>query len=210
MKPARRFENQLDRLVEGIAARAFPGRRSADEVLLRLIQAAESGLRRDQTGHTAPNHFTIRSNIDDGYGLRLAAGFENHAVAEGWRLEGPVVVEVAVAPDLRDGQVDVTGKIVTGPLTAWGYLAPVRGNAVPLRYNRTLVGRSSAADVRLDDPDVSRSHALLWRSHGHCWMQDLVSTNGTYLNNTRIFAPAQIDSGDRLTFGPLSFAFSSS
>lgn len=44
---------------------------------------------------------------------------------------------------------------------------------------RTLVGRSAACALRIDDPSVSGEHATLWFRDGRWWVRDLGSRNGT-------------------------------
>jgi pSer/pThr/pTyr-binding forkhead associated (FHA) protein len=72
-----------------------------------------------------------------------------------------------------------------------------------------MVGRSSQADVRLEDPEASRRHALLWREAGGIWVTDLGSTNGTSLNGEPLHGVGEVADGDLLTFGSISFVFRS-
>ncbi len=63
-----------------------------------------------------------------------------------------------------------------------------------------LIGRSLSCDVMLADPTVSGRHARLVCRDG-CWvLQDLASTNGSYLNGRRV-GRCEIRPGDRLVLG---------
>lgn len=66
-----------------------------------------------------------------------------------------------------------------------------------------LLGRSSRCDVVLDDPGVSRRHALL-RHDGRSWVvRDLASLNGTWVDGRRV-GEAAVAAGDRLYLGSTS------
>ena len=66
------------------------------------------------------------------------------------------------------------------------------------------VGRSPTAEVWLDSASVSRAHALLVVREGQVSIQDLRSTNGTFLNGSKIGEePEAVGPGDALRFGDL-------
>lgn len=72
---------------------------------------------------------------------------------------------------------------------------------IPLRGEVTTVGRGLGADVRLDDPSVSRLHAEIVRRGPYYYVADLgLSRNGTRVNG-RPVARRVLDNGDVLTFG---------
>ena len=78
----------------------------------------------------------------------------------------------------------------------------VDGEARPLESGRTVVGRVPECDVSFpDDPSVSREHAALLVAHGHVTIEDLGSSNGTYVNDERIHDPTVIRHGDRIRIG---------
>jgi ABC-type multidrug transport system ATPase subunit/ABC-type multidrug transport system permease subunit len=53
----------------------------------------------------------------------------------------------------------------------------------------------------LDTPRASRRHARIFLDHYGCWIEDLGSTNGTFVGGERIAAPHQLASGDRILVG---------
>jgi hypothetical protein len=72
------------------------------------------------------------------------------------------------------------------------------------------VGRQPDSDLVLDDPSVSKRHATLrWdEKSGRCTIQDLGSTNGTFLNaSIRLKRETVLKDGDILSFGDLQYWF---
>jgi hypothetical protein len=75
------------------------------------------------------------------------------------------------------------------------------GEVIPLANEVTTVGRGQGADIRLDDPSVSRLHAELVRRGPYVYVTDLgLSHNGTRVNG-RPIARRLLDEGDVLSFG---------
>lgn len=83
---------------------------------------------------------------------------------------------------------------------------PVEEN-YPVLQNSVL-GRSAKCEIPIDDPFLSQRHAsFLWRD-GVCYLQDMGSTNGTFLNGKRAEGdPIELLSGDKIELGQLSFLF---
>ena len=69
-----------------------------------------------------------------------------------------------------------------------------------------VIGRSRDADLRLADPDTSRRHAKIDCANGRCVLQDLLSTNGTWVNGERIDEHV-LRAGDRIEIGSQEIAF---
>ena len=65
------------------------------------------------------------------------------------------------------------------------------------------IGRSAGAEGRLgDDPEISRQHARISRNpQGELQVEDLGSTNGTYVNGQRISGPTVLNPGDTVQMG---------
>ena len=67
---------------------------------------------------------------------------------------------------------------------------------------RTLIGRGAGADVTVADTEVSTSHASFEPADGGVVVvQDLGSTNGTFVNGQRLTGPQELQSGDRVQIG---------
>lgn len=68
--------------------------------------------------------------------------------------------------------------------------------------DEVTVGRADGCGVQLgDDSFISQRHARVFRRDGEVWVEDLGSTNGTYLNTRKLTAPAPLHEGDRLKVG---------
>lgn len=67
--------------------------------------------------------------------------------------------------------------------------------------DEVLIGRGEATDLTLDDPQVSRRHAVVRRLGPGAEVEDLGSTNGTYLNDHPVEEPTPFGPGDELRVG---------
>jgi hypothetical protein len=63
------------------------------------------------------------------------------------------------------------------------------------------IGRADACHIQPDDTYVSQFHARLFSKNGSWYVEDLGSTNGTYLNRQRLTAPAELKPGDEVRVG---------
>jgi len=76
-----------------------------------------------------------------------------------------------------------------------------RGHSFDISHELT-VGRAGGCQIALpDDTYVSQLHARVYQRDGHAFVEDLGSTNGTYLNGARVSAPAVLHRGDKLQVG---------
>jgi FHA domain/Zinc-ribbon containing domain len=75
-----------------------------------------------------------------------------------------------------------------------------RVSVMPLAREWTKIGRSLTADIRLDDPTVSRRHALVCVQRGVARLLDDRSLNGVFLNGERT-EWAELTDGDELVIG---------
>lgn len=63
------------------------------------------------------------------------------------------------------------------------------------------VGRAAGCQITLDDGYVSQLHARIFARDGSFYVEDLGSTNGTFLNSEKVTAPVAMRRGDRLRIG---------
>jgi pSer/pThr/pTyr-binding forkhead associated (FHA) protein len=84
---------------------------------------------------------------------------------------------------------------------------PLAGKRVQLGSDEHTLGRSDQNDIVLNDPQVSRVHAIFMRRGGVFLLEDLGSHNGTYVNDERLHAVRQIHHGDRIGLGSSRILF---
>jgi len=71
---------------------------------------------------------------------------------------------------------------------------------IPLKESITL-GRAATCDLVVADNYVSNVHARIYLRDGSYWLEDLGSTNGTYMNRSRVSTPTAIGPGDDIRMG---------
>ena len=78
---------------------------------------------------------------------------------------------------------------------------PNVGKVYPLSVDEVSIGRDNSNTVAINDAEISRKHAKM-TLHGNAYViQDLGSTNGTYVNGTRITGTQVLNPGDSVSFG---------
>jgi pSer/pThr/pTyr-binding forkhead associated (FHA) protein len=76
------------------------------------------------------------------------------------------------------------------------------GKARTVRLKDSVeIGRGEGCAVRLSDTYVSQVHARLYGENGAWYVEDLGSTNGTFLNEARVSSPVEIHAGDVVKVG---------
>ncbi len=71
---------------------------------------------------------------------------------------------------------------------------------IPLKESIT-VGRAATCDLVVADNYVSNVHARIYLRDGSYWLEDLGSTNGTYMNRARVSVPTAFGPGDEVRMG---------
>ncbi|MCX8061207.1 MAG: FHA domain-containing protein [Anaerolineales bacterium] len=71
----------------------------------------------------------------------------------------------------------------------------------PFQQLEVMIGRDVGCDLRLADSTVSGRHAKISFQQGQWWLEDLNSTNGTFLNQTRLTEPVVLTIGDEIRCG---------
>lgn len=67
-----------------------------------------------------------------------------------------------------------------------------------------IIGRTGTCDIHLDDKTVSSRHTRLAYHHGQWWVEDLASTNGTFLNGEAVTTPVVLTQDDLLRCGQVT------
>jgi len=68
-----------------------------------------------------------------------------------------------------------------------------------------MIGRDPNCDLSMMDEALSAHHARLIHHHGQWWLEDLNSTNGTFLNREKLTTPAVVITGDKVKCGNTVF-----
>jgi pSer/pThr/pTyr-binding forkhead associated (FHA) protein len=82
---------------------------------------------------------------------------------------------------------------------------PGAGKVIPVAVSPFLIGRNPVCQLRPASAMVSNRHCTIWQRSGTVSVQDMSSTNGTFVNGVRITAERTLQNGDRLQVGPLVF-----
>ena len=103
-------------------------------------------------------------------------------------------------PTLRSRKTSTKLVIVEGALT---------GTVLPLGTSPILIGRAPDSTIVLEDDFVSTRHAQLTPNGNHWIVEDLGSTNGTWIDRTRISSPTVLRPGTQLRIGRTSMELGS-
>ena len=220
-----KFEDSLDRVVNGAFAKAFKAEVQPVELasaLQREVDDRASVLDRDRT--VIPNVFHIELShhdytrlavFKDALASELATLVTNYAGEQHYTLLGQTRVTMSEDDELETGifrvrseaKAEVTSKVgavqpiaAESPAAGAGEASPgggqprleVGGQAYPLVRAITVLGRGTDADIRVEDPGVSRKHCEIVVGTP-ALVRDLNSTNGTFLDGQRITESALAD-----------------
>ena len=90
----------------------------------------------------------------------------------------------------------------------WGVMTLANGARYDLCHWENVIGRAKNADVRVNFPSVSRSHAAVCRDDGGDWtLYPLQSRNGILLNGQRVDGPVPLEHGDVIAVGGVELYF---
>ena len=81
------------------------------------------------------------------------------------------------------------------------------GRAFLIREGRTLIGTAEGAGIRLNDPQMSEKHAIIFAREGRVLIDDCLSTNGTYVNGRCIQEKMPLGHGDVIRTGKTLWRF---
>jgi hypothetical protein len=212
------FERRLERLVEGVFAKAFRSGLQPVEVGRRVTR--EMDLRRTVgvNGIIAPNRFSIAlspsdterfSSFADALVRELGDAIREHAKDESYSFVGPVEVELTTDDGLGPGEFLVAGETVEGVGGLPVGSLTVDGRRVIIGEEPIAIGRLPDCDIVLTDPNVSRRHAEVRRRGNDFVVVDLGSTNGTKVNGAGV-KERRLADGDEISVGNTSLRFQAS
>ncbi len=211
------FEQRLERMFEGVFAKAFRSGLEPVELGRRLVRQMDRERRVGPSGRrVAPNAFSYRlspadherfASFEEALSDELAEAAREHARAEEYTFLGRVQVWVTQDPHLSAGtfELDTEVRPAAGGLPVGSLVVP-GGRRLPLEDETVTIGRQDSCDVVLDDPTVSRQHAEVRRNGDAFELLDLGSRNGTRVNGFGITRTRLAD-GDDLLIGAVPLRF---
>ena len=113
--------------------------------------------------------------------------------------------EEPAARDARGSPLDLRSGI-RPQLVVIAALGHEPGTSFEIIDSATL-GRSPTADVRIDDPYASSAHARIFPRGQFMYIEDMGSTNGTYLNGRRLKKPEQLKPADTVRIGDTEYRY---
>jgi hypothetical protein len=204
-------ENRLERIFEKTFSRPFKNALQPIEIGSRIVREVDLTRRLSSQGPISPNVIRVWLGPADaerfeGFQKTLVTELEEtvrqNALNEGYVFVGPVKVEIFIDDDLKLGAVEVKTDFVGGE--SQPRLVASDGRSFVVADNPIIIGRSPEVEVVVNDTNVSRRHAEVWRTSEGVAIRDLQSTNGTYVNGHRVSA-VSLSPRDDVTIGPLHF-----
>jgi len=216
------IERRLEGVVNGGFARAFKGDVQPVEIAARLereLDAEARPLSRDRK--LVPNDFTVGLSRHDydrlfPYSRRITeeivGQLRDYAASAGYLFNGPVTIDYLPDDALPTGRFTVESLAApasegAGPIPARQAAAlvlEVNGVRHPLLPPGFVIGRGSEAELRIQDPGISRAHARVLvggtASEPELSIEDLGSTNGITVDGTRV-TRAHLAVGSRIQIG---------
>lgn len=221
-----RFEQRLEGAVTGAFARAFRSAVQPVEIaaaLQREIDNSAHVLSRDRM--LVPNDFVVELSAPDYDRLtpfgdtltkELATLVDDHVQEQHYTLAGPIAIAFKQSGELSTGRFRVKSstnasvtpvhgqRMTETAVTSSDVVLEVNGMRHPLAAPGVVIGRGAEADLRIDDPGISRRHAQIkvYNVEGKTAVAviDLESTNGVILNGRRV-SNAQIIDGSEIRLG---------
>lgn len=129
-------------------------------------------------------------------------GSANGTFLNGKRVVSPILCKAG--DKITCASVDFVVKVIQPIASEWtlqndsGRVFPVKG--------QMNVGREAHCDIHIDNQKISRRHALLKILPSGLFVEDLASSNGTFVNDKRILQETRLSSGDKLRFGDQIFS----
>ena len=218
-----RFEDSLDRLVNGAFARAFKSEVQPVELaaaLQREMDDRSAVVDRDRT--VVPNVFTVELSdhdyqrlavFSDALCTELAGYVQAYADQQGYLLIGAPQVHLGLDDELEtglfrvrsDARADVQSRQREPEVISSQPRLVLDDVSYPLLQPVTRLGRSTDSDIRIDDPAASRHHCEVVLGQP-VMLRDLNSTNGTFVADRKISELPLVD-GTTIRIGSTEFTF---
>ena len=171
-----RFEQRLENLISGAFARAFRSAVQPVEIAAALQRECDNNaqiLSRER--RMVPNDFHVELSqvdldrlapYDTALADELTHQVQDHADSQGYVFPGPIAIEFEKADDLTTGRFRIRSRAQARVQSNATHTQVRRARAVleinktrhPLQPPGLVVGRGTEADVRINDPGVSRRH----------------------------------------------------
>jgi len=221
-----RFENRLEQLVSGAFAKAFRSAVQPVEVAAALQREVDNSaqiLSRDR--RLVPNQFHVELSPQDHERLapysstlaqELTEMLREHAHDQAYVFTGPVTISFDEKDDLTTGRFRVrsaalakvtpasASSVTDTAVRRASVILEVNGMRHPLEPPGIVVGRGHDADLRINDPGISRRHIELRVHPGEgaptVSVLDLGSTNGMMVNGHQV-DQALLDDGGTVKIG---------
>ena len=220
-----RFEQRVDRAVNGAFAKAFKSELQPVEIAAALTNEMDSRAAVVSRARTVvPNVYTVIVSTEDYNRLSVydetlvgefAVMIRDYAQQQQYSFLGSVTVAMQPSEDSAQGTVEIISEArvdhdvapAAGPPA--GSAPRLEGKLGTFQLSRavTRIGRGADSDIRIEDPGVSRHHAEV-RIGSDVILRDLGSTNGTYVNGTLI-AEQPLRDGAVITIGSTNLTFRS-
>ncbi len=210
MSGLQRFERRLESMISGVFARTFRSAVQPVEISAALQRELDNNaqiLSRDR--RLVPNSFHVElaasdlerlAPFDSTLARELSDQLQQHAEAQAYVFPGPIHIDFETAEDLTTGrfrirseaQAKVTGTATHTQVRRATALLEVNGSQHPLQPPGLVVGRGTDADIRINDPGISRRHAefLITMGRGEqppsIEVHDLGSTNGIRIDGRKV------------------------
>ncbi|WP_319559147.1 FHA domain-containing protein [Marispirochaeta sp.] len=99
----------------------------------------------------------------------------------------------------KGSKIDSSGIVRKGFLV--GVSANILGQGFMLPEGEVLIGRDSSCGIRINDKQISGQHCRIKAGSKGIQIEDLESSNGTYLNRKKLKKPMPLNYGDRIVLG---------
>ncbi|MBS4753233.1 FHA domain-containing protein [Nocardioides sp. zg-ZUI104] len=225
-----RFEQRLEQAISGVFARTFRSAVQPVEIAASLQRELDNKAQiLSRQRRLVPNTFVVElaesdlerlAPYDSALESELTHQLNEHAELQSYVFPGPLRITFEAAEDLGTGRFRVRSKAeaaVTGHARGASgrrtrAVIEVNGTQHPLAAPGLVVGRGSEADIRINDPGVSRRHAefLITSATGpgaegpvSVEVHDMGSTNGIRVDGQKV-ARAVLHDGSRVQVGHTS------